>query len=95
VRLKVLASLAKAADVMGAAFLQSTVLPALVALGNDTVWRVREKVIEQVPLLAGQLVRERAARARRGAARASRCGPPAPPSRPAPSPPPSPGPGRL
>lgn len=73
VRLKVLEALGKvvggnssggaaatAADdssLLGRELVEGTVLPQLVALGSDPLWRVREKVIAALPLLATALVR--------------------------------------
>jgi hypothetical protein len=57
VRLKVLESLAKIVEAVGPDKLETEVLPALQKLGTDALWRVREKVIEQMPLFAKNLVR--------------------------------------
>jgi hypothetical protein len=43
--------------VIGVRQLSQSLLPAIVELASDTKWRVRLGIIEYMPLLAGQLVR--------------------------------------
>jgi len=78
VRLTVLESLSKITHTLGAPFLESAVLPTLQKLGEDPLWRVREQVIQQMPLLAGVLVRGGVRRRASGACSPSRRTRPAP-----------------
>ena len=56
VRLKVLEALRKVAESVGGELMEAQVLPQLMSLGGDPLWRVREKVIAALPLLANALV---------------------------------------
>ncbi len=56
-RLKVLEHLHKVVDTIGTASLEKFIVGALLSLGVDALWRVREKVVEQLPLMAKALVR--------------------------------------
>jgi serine/threonine-protein phosphatase 2A regulatory subunit A len=42
--------------VIGIELLSQSLLPAIVELAEDKQWRVRLAIIENIPLLAGQLV---------------------------------------
>jgi len=55
VKLRTLEGLSKVLGVVGPRFLETSVLPQLLTLGNNPLWRVREQVIAQLPLLAEQL----------------------------------------
>ena len=55
VKLRALEGLAKVVGSVGPRFLEESVLPQLLVLGGDSLWRVREKVIAQLPLLAEHL----------------------------------------
>lgn len=57
VRLKVLQALGNVAATVGVDVLRASILPALELLSHDSQWRVREKVVEQMPLLAQTLGR--------------------------------------
>ena len=69
VRLAVLDSLAKVVNVLGGGSIESTLIPMLTQLAEDPVWRVRERVITQLPLLASSLVSYRERRSDRGTKR--------------------------
>jgi serine/threonine-protein phosphatase 2A regulatory subunit A len=55
VRLKVIAALDRIAEAVGADVVGSTLLPSIEALGSDSQWRVRQVVLDQLPLLAATL----------------------------------------
>jgi hypothetical protein len=57
VRLAALDSLASVAATLPPSALEETVVKALLTLAEDPLWRVREKVLAQLPLLAEILVR--------------------------------------
>ncbi len=56
VKLRVLEGLPGVAPSLTRAYLEASVLPVLEKLGADPLWRVRERVIEQLPLLVSNLV---------------------------------------
>lgn len=55
VRLKVMAALDRIAAAVGADVVGATLLPSIEALGGDSQWRVRQVVLDQLPLLASTL----------------------------------------
>jgi serine/threonine-protein phosphatase 2A regulatory subunit A len=56
VRLNIIAKMDKVNTVIGIDLLSQSLLPAIVELAGDTQWRVRLAIIENIPLLAAQLV---------------------------------------
>lgn len=61
VRLNIIARMEKVNTVIGIDLLSQSLLPAIVELAGDTQWRVRLAIIENIPLLAAQLVSCRSA----------------------------------
>ncbi|RYG55957.1 hypothetical protein EON66_04065 [archaeon] len=59
VRLKVLESFGNIAENMNGDQLQATFLTTLISLATNPQWRVRENIVNQLPLLAHKLVRAR------------------------------------
>lgn len=59
VKLKVLEGIPHVANsgAVGKKYMEETILPTLEKLGQDPLWRVRERVIEQLPALVHSLVR--------------------------------------
>ncbi|KAJ7932389.1 armadillo-type protein [Mycena leptocephala] len=55
VRLNIISKLETVNDVIGIDRLSETLLPAIVELAEDKSWRVRQAIIEYIPLLANQL----------------------------------------
>ena len=62
-RLNIISGLQAVNGVIGVHLLSASLLPAIVDLAEDKKWRVRLAIIEHTPVLAIQLVRERAAAA--------------------------------
>jgi serine/threonine-protein phosphatase 2A regulatory subunit A len=56
VRLNIISKLDKVNEVIGIELLSQSLLPAIIALAEDKQWRVRLAIIENIPLLAEQLV---------------------------------------
>jgi serine/threonine-protein phosphatase 2A regulatory subunit A len=57
VRLNIISKLDKVNEVIGIELLSQSLLPAIIALAEDKQWRVRLAIIENIPLLAEQLVK--------------------------------------
>lgn len=58
VRLAALAKLTELVNTAGADSIQQGILPTAVALGADPQWRIREKVVQQLPVFARKMVRD-------------------------------------
>ena len=56
-RLNIISKLDKVNEVIGIELLSQSLLPAIIALAEDKQWRVRLAIIENIPLLAEQLVK--------------------------------------
>jgi serine/threonine-protein phosphatase 2A regulatory subunit A len=56
VRLNIISKMDRVNEVIGIELLSQSLLPAIVELAEDKQWRVRLAIIENIPLLASQLV---------------------------------------